>query len=254
MATSIGFPGVKEGGQTLSRAWQGIQGRALARGDSREQDGRKDTAGRLLGLQQGSNPFTGANRSEQLRGPASKNRPPTQERAAVQPRWAAALVRPAATAYPSRSRSTTFGRSETASCMALLRCRCIAYLRNSACRTRREGRAAYLEGEDGPRTGMAGVNAQCMERHVCPLFHESYFRRLDEEPHQALSRLGDRDHHRPSSGSVDLPAWTLEFDISVVGMQVTHNAQAKQVLEPDGSGGVKTQTFTVLPSRLGPGG
>jgi hypothetical protein len=58
----------------------------------------------------------------------------------------------------------------------------------------------------------------------------------------------------PPAASVDMPARTLEFDISVRGLQVTHNAQAKQVLEPDGSGGIKTQTFTVLPSRLGPGG
>jgi hypothetical protein len=56
----------------------------------------------------------------------------------------------------------------------------------------------------------------------------------------------------PPKASVDLPARTLEFDISVVGLQARHNAQAKQVLEPDGHGGVKTQTFTVLPSLLGP--
>jgi hypothetical protein len=57
----------------------------------------------------------------------------------------------------------------------------------------------------------------------------------------------------PPGASVDLPARTLEFDIYVRGMQVSHNARAKQVLEPDGQGGIKTQTFTVLPSYLGPG-
>lgn len=57
----------------------------------------------------------------------------------------------------------------------------------------------------------------------------------------------------PPAASVDLPARTLEFDITVRGQHIGHNARAKQVLEPDGSGGVKTQTFTVLPSRLGPG-
>jgi hypothetical protein len=58
--------------------------------------------------------------------------------------------------------------------------------------------------------------------------------------------------HDPPSASVDLPARTLEFDIYVRGQQISHNARAKQVLEPDGAGGVKTQTFTILPSALGP--
>jgi len=56
----------------------------------------------------------------------------------------------------------------------------------------------------------------------------------------------------PPAASVDLPARTLEFDIYVRGQRIGHNAKAKQVLEPDGSGGVKTQTFTVEPSSLGP--
>jgi hypothetical protein len=56
----------------------------------------------------------------------------------------------------------------------------------------------------------------------------------------------------PPVARVDLPARTMEFDIYVRGMQVSHNARARQVLEPDGKGGVKTQTFTVLPSHLGP--
>jgi hypothetical protein len=59
--------------------------------------------------------------------------------------------------------------------------------------------------------------------------------------------------HDPPAASVDLPARTLEFDIYVRGLQVSHNARAKQVLEPDGTGGVKTQTFEILPSALGPG-
>jgi hypothetical protein len=58
--------------------------------------------------------------------------------------------------------------------------------------------------------------------------------------------------HDPPAASVDLPARTMEFDIYVRGQQVSHNARAKQVLEPDGAGGVKTQTFTILPSALGP--
>jgi hypothetical protein len=58
--------------------------------------------------------------------------------------------------------------------------------------------------------------------------------------------------HDPPAASVDMPARTLEFDLYVRGQQVSHNAQAKQVLEPDGKGGVKTQTFTVLPSNAGP--
>jgi hypothetical protein len=56
----------------------------------------------------------------------------------------------------------------------------------------------------------------------------------------------------PPAASVDLPARTLEFDIYVRGQRISHNARAKQVLEPDGAGGVKTQTFEVLPSALGP--
>jgi len=59
--------------------------------------------------------------------------------------------------------------------------------------------------------------------------------------------------HDPPGASVDLPARTLEFDIYVRGQQVSHNARAKQVLEPDGKGGIKTQTFDILPSALGPG-
>lgn len=58
--------------------------------------------------------------------------------------------------------------------------------------------------------------------------------------------------HDPPAASVDLPARTLEFDIYVRGRQISHNARAKQVLEPDGKGGVKTQTFEILPSALGP--
>jgi hypothetical protein len=58
--------------------------------------------------------------------------------------------------------------------------------------------------------------------------------------------------HDPPAASVDLPARTLEFDIYVRGQQISHNARAKQVLEPDGKGGVKTQTFEILPSALGP--
>lgn len=57
----------------------------------------------------------------------------------------------------------------------------------------------------------------------------------------------------PPAASVDLPARTLEFDIYVRGGQISHNARAKQVLEPDGAGGVRTQTFTILPSSFGPG-
>jgi hypothetical protein len=57
----------------------------------------------------------------------------------------------------------------------------------------------------------------------------------------------------PPAANVNLPARTLEFDIYVRGRQVSHNARARQVLEPDGLGGVRTQAFTVLPSYLGPG-
>jgi hypothetical protein len=56
----------------------------------------------------------------------------------------------------------------------------------------------------------------------------------------------------PPAASVDLPARTIDFDIYVRGQRISHNARAKQVLEPDGKGGVKTQTFTILPSALGP--
>jgi len=49
----------------------------------------------------------------------------------------------------------------------------------------------------------------------------------------------------PPAASVDLPARTLEFDLYVRGNACgTHNVKAKQVLEPDGAGGVKTQTFS----------
>lgn len=56
----------------------------------------------------------------------------------------------------------------------------------------------------------------------------------------------------PPVARVDLPARTIEFDIYVRGQRISHNARAKQVLEPDGRGGVKTQTFEILPSALGP--
>jgi hypothetical protein len=56
----------------------------------------------------------------------------------------------------------------------------------------------------------------------------------------------------PPVASVDLPARTMEFDIYVRGQRISHNARAKQVLEPDGKGGVKTQIFEILPSALGP--
>jgi hypothetical protein len=58
--------------------------------------------------------------------------------------------------------------------------------------------------------------------------------------------------HDSPAASVDLPARTLEFDIYVRGQRISHNARAKQVLEPDGKGDVKTQTFEILPSALGP--
>jgi hypothetical protein len=51
--------------------------------------------------------------------------------------------------------------------------------------------------------------------------------------------------HDPPAASVDMPARTLEFDLKVKGGGATHGATAKQVLEPDGKGGIKTQTFTV---------
>jgi hypothetical protein len=51
--------------------------------------------------------------------------------------------------------------------------------------------------------------------------------------------------HDPPGASVDMPARTLEFDLKVKGGGVTKGATAKQVLEPDGKGGIKTQTFTV---------
>ena len=50
--------------------------------------------------------------------------------------------------------------------------------------------------------------------------------------------------HDPPSASVDLPARTLEFNLKAIGGGVTKSATATQVLEPDGSGGIKTQTFT----------
>jgi hypothetical protein len=58
--------------------------------------------------------------------------------------------------------------------------------------------------------------------------------------------------HDPPAASVHLPARTLEFDIYVRGQQISHNAKARQVLEPDGHGGIRTQTFEILPSALGP--
>lgn len=42
-----------------------------------------------------------------------------------------------------------------------------------------------------------------------------------------------------------MPARTLEFDLKVKGGGATAAATGKQVLEPDGKGGVKTQTFKV---------
>jgi hypothetical protein len=51
--------------------------------------------------------------------------------------------------------------------------------------------------------------------------------------------------HDPPAASVDMPARTLEFDLKVKGGGAAVGATAKQVLEPDGKGGIKTQTFTV---------
>ena len=51
--------------------------------------------------------------------------------------------------------------------------------------------------------------------------------------------------HDPPAASVNMPARTLEFDLKVKGGGATVAATAKQVLEPDGKGGVKTQTFKV---------
>lgn len=50
--------------------------------------------------------------------------------------------------------------------------------------------------------------------------------------------------HDTPNASVDLPARTLEFNLKVTGGGVTKSATATQVLEPDGKGGIKTQTFT----------
>jgi hypothetical protein len=50
--------------------------------------------------------------------------------------------------------------------------------------------------------------------------------------------------HDPPAASVDLPARTLEFNLKVSGAGTTKSATGKQVLEPDGKGGIKTQTFT----------
>jgi len=51
--------------------------------------------------------------------------------------------------------------------------------------------------------------------------------------------------HDPPAASVDLPARTLWFNLKVKGGGTTKSATGKQVLEPDGKGGIKTQTFTV---------
>lgn len=50
--------------------------------------------------------------------------------------------------------------------------------------------------------------------------------------------------HDPPAASVDMPARTLEFNLKVIGGGKTVSATGKQVLEPDGKGGIKTQTFT----------
>lgn len=50
--------------------------------------------------------------------------------------------------------------------------------------------------------------------------------------------------HDPPAASVDMPARTLEFNLKVIGGGKTEAATGKQVLEPDGKGGIKTQTFT----------
>jgi hypothetical protein len=51
-------------------------------------------------------------------------------------------------------------------------------------------------------------------------------------------------HDTPAT-SVDLGARTLSFNLKVTGDSVTKSATGTQVLEPDGHGGIKTQTFTV---------
>lgn len=50
--------------------------------------------------------------------------------------------------------------------------------------------------------------------------------------------------HDPPAASVDKPARTLEFNLKVIGTGATVSATGKQVLEPDGKGGIKTQSFT----------
>ncbi len=51
--------------------------------------------------------------------------------------------------------------------------------------------------------------------------------------------------HDVPGASVDLPARTLWFDLKVTGGGTTKSATGTQVLEPDGKGGIKTQTFSV---------
>ena len=51
--------------------------------------------------------------------------------------------------------------------------------------------------------------------------------------------------HDPPAASVNLPARTLWFDLKVKGGGTTKSATGNQVLEPDGKGGIKKQTFTV---------
>jgi hypothetical protein len=50
--------------------------------------------------------------------------------------------------------------------------------------------------------------------------------------------------HDIPGASVDLPARTLAFNLVVKGGGTTKSATGTQILEPDGKGGIKTQSFT----------
>jgi hypothetical protein len=50
--------------------------------------------------------------------------------------------------------------------------------------------------------------------------------------------------HDTPANLTDLPSRTLEFNLKAIGGGVTKSATAKQVLEPDGRGGITKQDFT----------
>ena len=128
----------------------------------------------------------------------------------------------------------------------------VNYVAAPAGRAGRDAQLIWRETSDRP-PAWYGVGANTWV-NLFPLFPASptfagwTANRAKPCPGQEIATMTDEP-----LANVNLPARTIDFDIYVEGLQISHNARARQVLEPDGRGGVRTQTFTILASALGPG-